>query len=33
MIREHGRGTVGEADEKHSFSSAERLDRNVETGG
>lgn len=33
MIRGHGRGTVGEADEKHSFSSAERLDRNVETGG
>ncbi len=29
MIRDHGRGrgTVGEADEKHSFSSAERLDR------
>lgn len=35
MIRAHGRGrgTVGEADEKHSFSSAERLDRDVETGG
>ncbi len=33
LIRNHGRGTVGAADEKQRFSSAERLDRDVETGG
>lgn len=33
LIRNHGRGTVGAADGKRSFSSAERLDRDVETGG
>ena len=35
MIRDHGRGrgTVGEADEKQSFSSAERLAKDGKSGG
>ncbi len=35
MIRDHGRGrgTVGEADEKQSFSSAERLAKDGKAGG
>lgn len=35
MIRSHGRGrgTVGEADEKQSFSSAERLAKDGKSGG